>query len=88
MATVSILDDVLFWNQVVQDSRRTLLVPTDLESRAIEMVKAHGMAHVITVKVSEVLPDGMVYVVDEQGLEADMAEAMQHYRPTFGRWRP
>jgi hypothetical protein len=85
---MSILDDVRFWNQVVQDSRRTLLVPPDLESRAIEMVKAHGVAHVITVKVSEVLPANTVYVVDEQGLEADMAEAIQHYRPTFGRWRP
>lgn len=85
---MSILDDARFWDQVVQDSRRTLLVPPDLESRAIEMVKAHGMAHIITVKVNEVLPVDTVYVVDEQGLEADMAEAVQHCRPAFGRWKP
>ncbi len=80
---MSILDDVLFWSQVVQDSRRTLLVPPDLESRAIETVKARGLAHVVTVRVSCVLPDGVAYLVDEQGLEADMAQAMQVWRPTF-----
>lgn len=89
---MSILDDVLFWNQVVQDARRTLLVPPDLESRAIEMVKAHGMAHIITVKVSDVLPDGTVYVVDEQAIAADLARPtriqIQPYRPMLGRWKP
>jgi hypothetical protein len=79
----SLLDDVLFWNQVVQDSRRTLLVSRDVESRAIEMVKAHGLDHVVTVKVSSVLPEGVVYLVDELGIEANLRETLQQYRPAF-----
>lgn len=73
---MEIVDNVRFWAQVIQDSCRTLVVPPELESRAIETMKAHGVAHLITVKVSTVLPEGTVYLVDEQALEADLRRAM------------
>ena len=80
---MSMIDDVRFWAQVVEDSRRTLVVPPDLESRAIEMVKARGLAHVVTVKVSDVLPEHTVYMIDEQAIEADLRQTVQQRRPSF-----
>lgn len=69
---VTMLDDIRFWMQVVGDSRRTLLVPPELESRAIEMVKARGLAHIVTVKTSQYLPEGKAYIVDEQAIDAEL----------------
>lgn len=70
------LDDIRFWMQVTLDAKRTLVVPPDLESRAIEMVKARGCEHVVTVRVSEVLPEGTVYWVDEHALDASFRQAV------------
>jgi hypothetical protein len=70
------LDDIRFWMQVTLDAKRTLVVPPELESRAIEMVKAHGCEHVVTVRVSEVLPEGAVYWVDEQALDASLRQTV------------
>jgi len=66
------IDDIRFWMQVVGDSRRTLLVPPELESHAIEMVKARGLAHLVTVKASAYLPAGKAYLVDEQALDVEL----------------
>lgn len=77
------LDTIRFWDQVVQDSRRTLLVSPELESRAVEMVKARDLAHVVTVKANPHLPEGNVYLVDEQAIEADLRRTLQQYKPRF-----
>ncbi|GAB3166936.1 hypothetical protein GCM10027059_26670 [Myceligenerans halotolerans] len=74
---MSMLDDVRFWAQVYEDSRRTLIVPPDLESRAVETVKARGLEGIVTVRVSRWLPAGMVFLIDEQAIEADWRHTMQ-----------
>ncbi|WP_460705606.1 hypothetical protein [Myceligenerans halotolerans] len=79
---MSMLDDVRFWAQVYEDSRRTLIVPPDLESRAVETVKARGLEGIVTVRVSRWLPAGMVFLIDEQALEANLRQAV-HRRPTL-----
>lgn len=77
---MSMIDDVRFWLQIFGDAKRTIIVPPDLESRAIETVKARGLAHIVTVRVSPYIPEDMAYVVDEQALDVDVQ------RP-LGKWR-
>jgi len=71
------LDDVRFWAQVMDDGMRTLIVPPDLESRAVEQVKARGLDGIITVRVSRWLPKGMAFLIDEQAMEAVLRQSLQ-----------
>lgn len=73
---MSTLDDVRFWEQVIGDARRTLVVNPDLESRAIEQLRARGLGHLVTVKASPYCPPEMAYLVDEQALAAALHTAL------------
>lgn len=72
-----VLTEVRFWAQVVGYARRTVLCPSDLESRCKGYVDARGLGGLITVKASPYVPAETIFVIDEQGLEASMRELWQ-----------
>jgi hypothetical protein len=74
------LENLRFWMQTFEDSRRTLLCPPDLESRVKGYVDAHGLGGVVQVKASPIIPDGQVMIVDENALEAEWRQTLQRNR--------
>jgi hypothetical protein len=77
-------DEVRFWAQVIQDRRRTILCPPDLESRVKGMVDAYGAAGTYDVQASPLVPDDQIFVVDQRGLEAAGNQALQR---ALHNWR-
>lgn len=69
-------DDVRFWAQILEDSRRTLICPPDLESRVKTRIAAMGLDRQFTVMVSPYAPDGAIYLVDLNGMDADTNQSM------------
>ena len=80
---MSILDNIRFWAQVVQDARRTLVVSPELEAPVVELVEAYGLAHLVTVKTSEHLLDGNAYLVDEQAIQAELERPLRIWLPPY-----
>ena len=66
------LTEIRFWQQVIGDSRRTVLCPPEMESRCKGYVDARGLGGVITVVASRACPDDRLYVMDEQALMASV----------------
>lgn len=70
-------DDVRFWAQVIEDSRRTIICSPELESRVKCHLDALGVAGLHDVVVSELVPGDAIYVADMGAIEASVNETMQ-----------
>ena len=68
------LTEIRFWQQVVGDSKRTVVCSPDLESRCKGYVEARGLGHLITVIASPACPDDRLFVIDEQAMNAEMSK--------------
>ena len=66
------LTEIRFWQQVIGDSRRTVLCSPDMESHCKGYVDARGLGGLITVVASRACPDDRLYVMDEQALMASV----------------
>ena len=66
------LTEIRFWQQVIGDSKRTVLCPPEMESRCKGYVDARGLGGLITVVASRACPDDRLYVMDEQALMASV----------------
>jgi len=74
------LTEVLFWSQVIGDSRRTVVCNPDLESRIKGWVDARGMGGVLKVQPNPACPANRMFVIDEQAIAAGFNESVQKYR--------
>lgn len=71
-----VLTEVRFWTQVIGDQKRTVFCSPGLESRVKGWIDARGMGHLLTVKASQGCPDTQVFMVDEQGIEAEWQQVL------------
>lgn len=62
------LTDVRFWMQVLADSRRTVFCSPENESRCKSYVDARGLGGLITVQVSQMVPDDQLIIIDQGAL--------------------
>lgn len=72
-----ILDDIRFYQQVIEDARRTVICSPDLESRVKAHLDVHGLTDAWDVVVNPYLCDDHLYVVDHNALEAAARESVQ-----------
>lgn len=73
-------DDVFFWLQVIQDSKRVILCSPEQEAQIQEWLTTHGQ-WLYEVRSTPIVPNDRVYVIDQQGIEAQLREWEQ------GGWR-
>lgn len=69
-----------------EEARRTIVVPTPELAVEIEaMAAAAGLGDLWTVKHNQYAPDGYVYIIDEQAIDAGLRESLQQSlrRPWF-----
>lgn len=78
------LDELRFAFQVLGDAKRTWVCPPSIAAELRAAVNAAGCAGLITVVPSQFVPDGTMYVIDEQGFDADLRQTLQHMRNAFG----
>ena len=69
-----ILTEVKFWLMVGEIQRRTLICSPENESRIKGYIDARGLGGTFTVKVSPIVPDTAVYVIDEDAVQATLNE--------------
>ena len=67
------MTEIRFWEQVIGDSRRTVICPPDLESRCKGYVAARGLEGIITVMASPYCPADRLFVMDEGAIAAEAA---------------
>jgi len=68
-------DDLLFWSQVIGDSKRTIVCPTpELAERVRAVVVGHH-----EVLVNPAVPDGQIIVLDHPALAAEEAQLFQSF---------
>lgn len=73
---MDMLSEIKFWQQVMTDAQRTVICSPEMESRCKGFVEARGLAGIITVKASPVVPNDRLIVLDEQALQAANHQAM------------
>lgn len=71
------LDEIRFWAQVIGDAHRTVLCSPENESRVKGWIDARDMGGMLTVEVSRYMPDDVIYLMDEQAIEALCRESIQ-----------
>lgn len=72
---IPIFDDILFWSQVIGDSKRTIICPT---VELAEKVRA-AVSGYHEVVVDPAVPAGQVVVIDRQALAASEAQLFQTF---------
>lgn len=70
------LTEVRFWAQVIGDAKRTIMCNPDAESRIKGWIDARGMAGLLTVKPSPYVPENRIFILDEQGMQANLNERL------------
>lgn len=77
------LDDIRFWLQVIEDSRRTLYVQPAEVARIEALCRAFPL---VEVKANPLVPAGQAWLVDQNALSASINRGLQPkpvtYRPT------
>jgi hypothetical protein len=73
------LDDVRFWSQVVEDARRVILCAPKHEAQIKAWLASRGY-WLYEVRSTPIVPGDRVYIIDEQGLEAQLRQWQA------GRW--
>lgn len=82
-----ILTEVRFWAMVGEIQRRTLVCSPELESRVKGWIDARGLGGTFTVKVSTVVPDDRILVIDEAAGQAYLNQTIQSWaRNPFPRY--
>ncbi|MGQ4733452.1 hypothetical protein ACUN3E_38060 [Streptomyces sp. Ju416(a)] len=71
-------EEFRFFAQIIGDAQRTVPCEPHRVAEIQEAVNRLGMAGIVTVKASQVCPEGKLLVIDEQALEAS-------YRQTASR---
>lgn len=71
------LTAIQFAHLVRQESKRTILCEPHREHQVRAAIDQAGVADVITVRASEVCPEGKLIVIDESAIEAGCREAAQ-----------
>lgn len=71
------LTDICFYEQVVGDSRRTIICPPEFVESIRAAVEQHDAADIYAVRSSPACPDGKLLVMDEQAMEASLQQAAQ-----------
>jgi len=79
------LTDIGFYSQILGDAKRTIICPPSLVDAVRELVNAHDLAGIYTVKSSLACPDDKLVVLDEQAMEASFRQAAQR-GPMFPRF--
>lgn len=67
--------DLLFWQQVVKDAERTVVCNPDMESRVKGILGRLG-ASGMKVIASPFCPEGSVYVLDENAINAKLRQSL------------
>jgi hypothetical protein len=65
-----ILTDLRFWDQIHRDAKRTLVCSPTQADDIRRTVEEAGGGDIITVLANAVVPDGTMYVLDVQAMEA------------------
>lgn len=71
-----VLTEIRFWAPVVNDAKRTIVCPPDLESRVKGWLSARDLLGFHAVEVNEYMPAEQIFVVDKGALDAYMAQVM------------
>lgn len=72
-----LLTEMRFWRTVLANAERTIYCSPEEAERVQDWVEANPLASGITVRMHICVPPGALYVVDENGLRADLNEAVQ-----------
>ncbi|MEV6854737.1 hypothetical protein AB0M89_13120 [Streptomyces microflavus] len=68
-------EEARFFVQIVGDAQRTVLCEPHRVAEIREAVERLDMAGILTVKTSQVCPEGKLLVIDVQALEASARQA-------------
>jgi len=68
-------EEARFFAQIIGDAQRTVLCEPHRVEEIRGAVERMGMGDVLTVKASQVCPEGKLLVIDEQALEASARQA-------------
>ncbi|MFI9618121.1 hypothetical protein ACIG8S_04300 [[Kitasatospora] papulosa] len=68
-------EEARFFAQIIGDARRTILCEPHRVDEIQDVVERLGMAGILTVKASQVCPEGKLLVLDEQAMEATFRQA-------------
>ncbi|MER5653409.1 hypothetical protein ABT076_10380 [Streptomyces sp. NPDC002131] len=71
------LIDIRFYDQILGDSKRTIICPPGLADRVRAVIEAHSAGDRYTVRASAACPDDKLIAIDEQALEASFQQAAQ-----------
>jgi hypothetical protein len=71
------LTDIRFYEQVLLDSKRTIVCPPDLASDVRAVVEQYDAGHLFTVCASAACPEERLILIDEQALEAGLRASLQ-----------
>lgn len=77
---MSILDNVKFWAQAIEESKRTLVCSPENESRVKSYVDARGLSGLYEVLVTPNVPDDLIVVMDQNAIEASTRQRTQPHR--------
>lgn len=76
-------DEIRFWHQVLEDSRRTIYCHPDRYDEVRQAVDRLENGHLFTVSASPAMPGDKLAVVDHHALEAGLREAVRKPGPLF-----
>lgn len=68
-------EEARFFAQIIGDAKRTVLCEPYRADVIREAVERGGMTGILTVRASQVCPEGKLLVIDEQALEATARQA-------------
>jgi hypothetical protein len=71
------LTEIRFYEQILGDSKRTILCQPSMLDAIREVVERRGVGHIYAVRASPVCPDGKLLLLDEQAIEASFQQVAQ-----------
>ena len=74
---ISPLEEVLFWQQMFNDAKRSIFVNPDLESRTKSRIDTLHMGGIFEVIATPNMPEDQVLIVDIQALGAEMSKPIK-----------
>jgi hypothetical protein len=75
--TNSALTEILFWQQIFDDQKRTIICTPDLESRVKGCIDARGLFGIFEVLASPNMPEDQIMIVDKQAIKAAMSKPIR-----------
>lgn len=74
---LSPVEEVLFWAQTLEDSRRTVVCRPELADQVRQLLEAHGVAGMFDVREDRWVPEGQILVMDHNAIDAATRQALQ-----------